>query len=993
MIFVRETAVWALGVALATQYAFAAPIEKLLDDFEAELVGWSEDVQVVAADGGHALSWQPSGKQPYFMYLRFHDRGIEMSEWDRLEFRYKLSGAKVGWWGVKIVDHPLADGLQATYQIPREQVQTDVWQSASIELHPPQWIWGETPSENAQTISFRASSVSDGALTVLLDDIKVARDRLRLGAEPVGPVAADGAGFAREFSLSVENRSDEAMEVRLRASDLPAGVAVELPERSETPAGQSVALAATLRVRPVGGLALVPLTTCQATLVAVSEPPGDEAEVEVSMAIPLGEVEHPCLTIARSQIAAIKARVEQFEWASAAYDGLKKSADAWLEREIVFPDRGGQWSHWYTCEKCGSRLKTVSPTEHKCPNCGAVYSGWPYDDVIVGREHGRLARAAHDLGLMYALTEDEGYADRSREILLGYAERYLSYPLHNNRGDAKAGGRVMSQQLSEATWLIRIVQGFDCVYDTLSGEEREKIADDLLLPAAELVRAARRSIHNIPCWENAAFGLVGLTLGNEELAADAINGRLGFRGQVAEGISDEGVWYEGSWGYHYYTMSALEPLAVAAEQCGIDLYRERYSRMFLAPVQMMAPNGQMPAFNDSGRTSALGSGRARLYENAYAHWPLPEIAMVIASSNRANLSALLYGADAVPTSDTQLTSRDFPDAGIVIFRTTPQERVEGAIPGVPSNYLALDYGPHGSGHGHPDKLGFVFYAMGRLVAPDAGSIAYGNPAHRGWYKQTLSHSTVVADGASQQPCTGKLHFAAFDENAAFACASADDAYPGVHLLRAIALLGNRVLDVTVACSEDEHQYDWAYHSRGEFGTELPLTGLPEPPGEGAYEWAEGWRSAGQLEAWSARWQVDDELRVRCTQAVSRPAELLTAIGRGNPPSARDPFVVSRCRGKSAVWGTALLFGEGGEEATVRLLSDDAVPLEQGFGLEVVDGASRTLMLASEEGELSIGEVMLRGAGALLSWRDGELTFALLADGSEVALGGRTLNGE
>ena len=53
---------------------------------------------------------------------------------------------------------------------------------------------------------------------------------------------------------------------------------------------------------------------------------------------------------------------------------------------------------------------------------------------------------------------------------------------------------------------------------------------------------------------------------------------------------------------------------------------------------------------------------------------------------------------------------------------------DGADQHIPENYLALDYGPHGGGHGHPDKLGFVLYGRGTLLAEDPGCIAYGNPA-------------------------------------------------------------------------------------------------------------------------------------------------------------------------------------------------------------------------------------------------------------------------
>ncbi|GAH36768.1 unnamed protein product, partial [marine sediment metagenome] len=246
----RGSAVMIAALVLSTGSLAAAPIETVLDDFEGELSGWPDEVEIVASDDGHGLRWQPSGKEPYFVYFRFGDRGVEISEWDRLEFRYKLSGATVGWWGVKIVDHPLADGLQATYQIPREQVKSDAWQTARIAIHPPQWIWGEQPSETAQTITFRASSVSEGQLTVLLDDIKVVRDRLRLTAEAAGRVETDGPGFARRFDLTVDNRSDEATGVRLSAPGLDEGLSVDLPAGTDVLAGDSVTLTARVHVRP-----------------------------------------------------------------------------------------------------------------------------------------------------------------------------------------------------------------------------------------------------------------------------------------------------------------------------------------------------------------------------------------------------------------------------------------------------------------------------------------------------------------------------------------------------------------------------------------------------------------------------------------------------------------------------------------------------------------------------------------------------------------------
>jgi len=298
---------------------------------------------------------------------------------------------------------------------------------------------------------------------------------------------------------------------------------------------------------------------------------------------------------------------------------LRKGADDWLTRTPEYPDRGSQWWHWYTCKACGARLTTKSPTEHVCPDCGAVYTGWPYDDVVLDRQHGALAGAIRDLGLMYVLTDDTAYAGKAREILLAMRSgtsttRCMTSTASPNKG----GGHVGPQSLDESTWLIPVAQGFDCILDTLSPEDVQTISEKLLLPAAQLIHDHQWGIHNICCWHDSAYGLVGLALEHEGLTYDAINGPKGFRAQVEQGVTDDGFWYESAWGYHFYTMSALQPLAVAARNVGIDLYTDRYKGMYDAPLAFMAPGGELPAFNDSGTANPLGQGS--MYEIAYARW-------------------------------------------------------------------------------------------------------------------------------------------------------------------------------------------------------------------------------------------------------------------------------------------------------------------------------------------------------------------------------------
>ncbi len=315
-------------------------------------------------------------------------------------------------------------------------------------------------------------------------------------------------------------------------------------------------------------------------------------------AAPLTLPPHPRLLFSRDGIAALRERINRYEWARAQWEALKKRVDGVLKEPVRLPPRGGNWWHYYACPQHGASLRTGKQIgewqwEHICPVDNAVLRSDPnrperdYDGVVLMSVHGRWANLVRDLGIAYQVTGDRRYADKAKEILLAYAERYLHYPLHDIRGEARiGGGRVGPQTLDEAVWLIPMAQGADLIWDTLSEAERQTLAQNLFLPAAkEVILPHRIGVHNIQCWKNSAVGLVGFLLGDEQLIHEAIdNPERGYWTQMRKGVSPDGVWWEGAWGYHFYTLSALWSLTEAARNCGINLYSDELKRMFDAPL-------------------------------------------------------------------------------------------------------------------------------------------------------------------------------------------------------------------------------------------------------------------------------------------------------------------------------------------------------------------------------------------------------------------------
>ena len=550
------------------------------------------------------------------------------------------------------------------------------------------------------------------------------------------------------------------------------------------------------------------------------------AESAAALALP----PHPRLLLDAEGVAQLKARLQNAPWARASWADLKAGVDQTLTAPVELPPRGGNWSHNYVCPIHSARLsqgKAIGPWqwEHLCPVGPHVLRGDPtqanhdFDGNAIAAVHSRLAELSIHAGLVFQVTGEARYARKAREILLAYAQRYLTYPLHDNQGRPGKGGRIASQSLTEASWLIEIAQGADLVWSTLSPAERETLAAKLLRPALDQVILPHPlGIHNIQCRHNSAIGLVGYLLGDARLIALAVDDPVrGFRQQIAKGVLGDGLWTEGSSGYHYFTIAGLWPLAEAARHGGLDLYDARFRSMFDGPIAAAMPNLVLPNFNDSG-TVAL-AGEADLYELGYARFHNPAYLPLLAGSSRHGRLALLFGAETLPGPASApagaSASRNLSASGYAILQ-------RGA--GRDATWLCLKYGPHGGGHGHPDKNSVVLYARGEMVGLDAGTHAYGSPLHKDWDKTTVAHNTLVVDGESQEPATGKCLAFGADQGVDFAVCEAGPLGKGVRFTRTAVLVSAQlVVFIDQIQAETAHTLDIVYHSAG------PWEGLPAKP--------------------------------------------------------------------------------------------------------------------------------------------------------------------
>jgi hypothetical protein len=377
----------------------------------------------------------------------------------------------------------------------------------------------------------------------------------------------------------------------------------------------------------------------------------------------------------------------------------------------------------------------------------------------------------------------------------------------------------------------------------------------------------------------------------------------------------DGLWFEGSFSYHFYTVYALLSLVKALRHLpNADLrQRPEVRAMLMAPIHAAYPDWSLPAPNDCWYFTSLladcchGVPQApAFYEIAYAWYNEPLFAQVLQRAYRQaprdSLDALLFGQDELPTTPlASLPTIHLPASGYAILRTEAADAQDADS----QRYLLLKYGPHGGGHGHPDKLNLILYAYGQRFSPDLGTPGYGLDLFESWYRQTAAHNTVTINGHAQPEAAGRIN--AFRGDGPFQVADAsvtwDDAgpYQGITMRRVVLARPSYFLDLVVVDAPQPCRMDWFYRNIGAFQAPLPFHAYPTLRNEG-----DGYQHIAQAQrlrtdqALTLDWQVA-EAGVQLFVAGAADAEVITGLTPGNPPSEQATTLIQRRYGTRAVF--------------------------------------------------------------------------------------------
>jgi len=452
--------------------------------------------------------------------------------------------------------------------------------------------------------------------------------------------------------------------------------------------------------------------------------------------------------------------------------------------------------------------------------------------------HDSLAKQAGIMGYAWLITGEIKYAERARDILVGYAGLYPNEYKEHKGVNLQDTGKVMAQRLSEAMWLIPLIQTYDFVADSpaFNDEQRELVEKDLITTALVFIngRTARESVERNtqqnPDWRTAPARKVGGSLGNwtafYNMAfihggsvlknQDWIDiGAAGLKFMLENGIGDDGMWGEGSISYQQFARHAMVGGIEALAVKGIDLWGYKgnvFKSLFDSEFAYAYPDGTSPGINDSGR-SAVGSGwTAMAFDYAWLRYGDQNYAHTINKANRQlHHSPSCYFPTRIYENLEEVPVKGH---GSIVFDKLGYAILRGHDGGNPT-FLLMDYGPHGGVHGHPDKLNLILFADGDELAGEPQAYAYEDLRHRNWTTASVAHWTLSIDERSQNPTTGRLVCFADEGDIKVMRGQSDKAYVGVGLDRTVVQLPGYIVDINRAWGPGTHTVDYPLSFRGE----------------------------------------------------------------------------------------------------------------------------------------------------------------------------------
>ncbi len=477
-----------------------------------------------------------------------------------------------------------------------------------------------------------------------------------------------------------------------------------------------------------------------------------------------------------------------------------------LAREILLPhpDNPSEWGHLYLCSRCQTKLafNRDSPHSHVCPSCGNVERGVIFDRCWNTFCHTYQGKSALSAALLGVIDDNKEAMDYALKVISGYA---LVYGAQVEHGIAAGTGRVQSQSLDEAVWLINICHTWRILKYSghMTPIESDLICEKLFSPAIKLLKRQTWEVHNIHIWHASAIAAAAIACGDEISLHFAE--RIISRG-MEYGVQPGGMWYEISILYHYYTLDALLCYETACLESGRKgVAGDIIPLMLKAPLDLALPSGQFPLINDGWPENRILE-KSGHYERAQALFGNMDQTLAYFVRNhhyiRDNRDAFLSGKDEITDSSFSHSPLTVTDGLITIRRLGLTSVIKAS--------------PDGGGHDHPDRLSLNIYPdNSNFRAAEAGNPGYGSPYHEGFFRKTCAHNTIMIDGKDQRRCGARIRRVLdLDEVAYVHLIENNGAYDNVGIERKTIAGDGWIIDITEIKAQMSRKIQWFFYGDG-----------------------------------------------------------------------------------------------------------------------------------------------------------------------------------
>lgn len=428
-----------------------------------------------------------------------------------------------------------------------------------------------------------------------------------------------------------------------------------------------------------------------------------------------------------------------------------------------------------------------------------IFEAWVFG--FRGRHIDKILEASR----LWRLTGESRFRAWALGQLDFYAENLEEWPLAEK--SPANYSRMACQSLDEAVWLSSLAESARLLADDASPEQRLTWRNRLFYPQVELLDRCflSYSTHNIAVWHRAAQAQISLLFDDPDLWSRAVEGAYGLRDQLRRGVTSEGFWYEQSMGYNNYIVNATHRLFHAGALAGKknDLGEEAaiVENMMLAPLAIRFPDGSLPNPADSGAPQKVPSEwLSKLFRVFPTHIGLARV------HGQRDWDTLLEppesiaspkpGAEALPSVE----SKNFESSRFAVLRDGPWQ-------------VFFHYGQVCASHSQSEALNWSATFHGEDISHDTGTVGYGSPFHREYFREGLNHNVPLVDGLGQHGWNpGRL--IVFDTKHARVSAEQPEYRPGVSARRELRIEDGALVDTLDISSKTPERLGFSLHFQG-----------------------------------------------------------------------------------------------------------------------------------------------------------------------------------